>query len=111
MQSFKNYLIENNDHLDVKCIRGPYWLPDEDPEADEHFGYECTVNGKTIIVGEEPEDGFRYIQAWDGDAYKLYNKDRNKILPLLRKAIEKHELKQHMSKDTGESFGGLIDVL
>jgi hypothetical protein len=82
--------------FNVRCIRGPYWLPNEDPDADEHFAYECTLNGKKIIIGEEPEDEFRYVYEADKDTYNFYSKYKKEIMPLIRKAIEQHEQKQRV---------------
>ena len=97
-------------NFNVKCIRGPYWLPDEVPEADEHFGYDCTVNGKKVIVGEEP-DGFRYIYEWDGEVYRNYKGWREELIALLGKAIKAHELKQSLTKETAKTFEDIIDEL
>lgn len=102
-------ILESKQQFDVKCIRGPYWLPDEDPEADEHFGYECTLNGKRIIVGEEPQDGFRYIHEWDGDAYRQYKQYRNEIVSLLGKAIKLHELKKGLKGTAGDTWSDILE--
>jgi hypothetical protein len=88
--------------LDVKCIKGPFWLPDVDPEADEHFGYECTVNGTKIVIGEEPADDFRYIHEWDGEAFRLYRQYRDKILSLADRAIKEWESHQKFFQATSE---------
>jgi hypothetical protein len=98
-------------NFDVKCIRGPYWLPDEDPEADEHFGYDCTINGSKIVIGEEPADEFRYIHEWSGDAYRKYKKYKSELLPLIAKAIKAHELKSSLTPKTQQTFNDLIDEL
>jgi hypothetical protein len=98
-------------NFNVKCIRGPYWLPDEDPEADEHFGYDCTINGKKIVIGEEPADGFRYVYKADKETYNTYVKGKKDIMPLIRKAIEAHELKQSLTKETAKTFEDIIDEL
>lgn len=99
----------------VKCIRGPFWLPDE-PEfadnADEHFGYECIINDKhRIIIGEEPADEFRYVFEADKETYELYTKNKSTLVPLIAKAIKSFELKQKLSPSTKETFGDLIDEL
>ena len=97
--------------FNVKCIRGPYWLPDENPEADEHFAYECTINGKPIIIGEEPADEFRYVYECDDDTYNLYTKNKKVIMPLIAKAIKAHELKSTLTPKTQQTFNDLIDEL
>ena len=97
--------------FDVKCIRGPYWLPDEQSQADEHFGYECTLNGKPIIIGEEPEDDFRYVYEADKQTYNTYVTHKKVIMPLIKKAIEDHVLKQKLSPNAKDTFGELIDEL
>lgn len=99
----------------VKCVRGPFWIPDE-PEfasiADECFGYECFINDKhRIIIGEEPADEFRYVFEADKITYDLYTKNKNILLPLIAKAIKSFEVKQKLSPTTKETFGDLIDEL
>jgi len=81
----------------VICIRGPYWLPDEDPDADEHFGYDCLLNGDKFVVGEEPADKFLYIYSIDKGMYHTHVKNKP-IMPLVKKAIEDYELKKKMKK-------------
>jgi hypothetical protein len=98
-------------NFDVKCIRGPYWLPEEDSDADEVFAYECSLNGGKIIVGEEPADRFRYIHEADKKVYDVYSKNKIKIMPLIKKAIEAHELKQNLSNETAKTFEDIIDEL
>lgn len=98
-------------NFNVKCIRGPYWLPDEDPEADEHFGYDCTINGEKIVVGEEPADEFRYIHEWDGDTFRKYRNYKSELFPLIAKAIKAHELKSTLTPKTQQTFNDLIDEL
>jgi hypothetical protein len=98
-------------NFNVKCIRGPYWLPDEIKNADEHFGYDCLLNGEEIIVGEEPVDGFRYIYLCDNDTYDLYAKNKTIVAPLIKKAIEAHKLKSTLTPNTQQTFNNLIDEL
>jgi len=96
--------------IEAKCIRGPYWLPDEDPYAEEHFGYDCLLNGNKVIVGEEP-DGFRYMHEWDGQSHNLWKGRRSEIMSELGKAIKAHELKQSVSLKTAKTLRDLIDEL
>ena len=98
-------------NFNVKCIRGPYWLPDEQSYAEEHFGYDCTVLGKPVIVGEEPSDGFRYLHEWDHDTYLLWKDHKREVMSQLGKAIEAHELKQSLSKETAKTFEDIINEL
>jgi hypothetical protein len=102
--------------FNVKCIRGPFWIPD-DPEfkdypwAEECFGYECLINGKRIVIAEENEDGFRYVLDADQKTYDLYTRNKKVLMPLIAKAIDEHILKSKLTDQTKETFGDLIDEL
>jgi hypothetical protein len=98
-------------NFNVKCIRGPYWLPDEHTQADEHYGYECTIDGKSIIIGEEPADEFRYVYETDKKTYDLYTKNKKVLMPLIAKAIKAHELKSSLTPKTQQTFNDLINEL
>jgi len=105
--SLVNSLLESKQH-EVKCIRGPYWLPDEHPEADEHFGYDCLLNGNKIIIGEEPADEFRYVYEADKKTYDLYSKNKAIIAPLIAKAIKLHELKKGLKDGAKEAWEDIL---
>jgi hypothetical protein len=101
-------ILESKEQFDIKCIRGPYWLPDEVPDADEHFGYDCTLNGNKFIVGEEPADEFRYIYDMDKKDYNMYVKNKKDIMPLIRKAIELHKLKKGLKGSASYTWGDIL---
>jgi hypothetical protein len=90
----------------VRYIKGPYWIPDVYPDEDEHYGYDFIIDGEKVIVGEEPEDDFRYIYTipYDEERQQYYSMYREDIMPLVDKAIEDHNLKEKMKK------AGLSDV-
>ena len=98
----------------AKCISGPYWLPDvykEEGHVDEVFGYDCTLNGSKIVMGEDNIDGGYYVQVADDETYNLYIKYIETILPLFNNAIEAYKLKQSLSKETAKTFEDIIDEL
>jgi hypothetical protein len=101
-------ILESKESFHVVCTRGPYWLPDEDPVADEHFGYDCLINGNKIIIGEEPADGFRYVYEADKKTYDLYAKDKKDIMPLIKKAIELHELKKGLKGSAPDTWEDIL---
>jgi hypothetical protein len=90
----------------VKFLRGPYDLKDEG-----YIGYDVEVDGQKLTIGEEP-DGFRYLETnqyltvWGLELYK-----KQGVKNAIAKAIEDHNIKRHLSKETGETFGDLLDIL
>jgi hypothetical protein len=101
-------ILESKEHYHVVCTRGPYWLPDEQPDADEHFGYDCLINGNKIIIGEEPEDGFRYVYEADKKTYDLYTKGKKDIMPLIAKAIKLHEIKKGLKGSAPDTWEDIL---
>ena len=101
-------ILESKEHFHVVCTRGPYWLPDEDPDADEHFGYDCLLNGNKIIIGEEPADEFRYVHEADKQTYNLYSKNKAVVAPLIAKAIKLHELKKGLKGSAPDTWEDIL---
>jgi len=101
-------ILESKEQFHVVCTRGPYWLPDEDPDADEHFGYDCLLNGNKIIIGEEPADEFRYVHEADKKTYELYYKNKAVVAPLIAKAIKLHELKKGLKGSAPDTWEDIL---
>lgn len=99
-------------NFNVKCIRGPFWLPDEYEEegyVDEVFGYECTLNGKQLVMGEDNIDDNYYVQVADNKTYDLYIKYARVLRPIIQQAIESFKIKSNLSDDTRDTFNDLLN--
>jgi len=103
-------------NFNVKIIKGPFLLIDEYPEVkgwgaeEEHFAYIFTINGYKGVLGEEL-DGFRYLIPNLSDSFVVENWTSKRLVSLVGKAIETHEMKQTLNPSTAKTFEELIDEL
>jgi len=100
-------LLESKANFDVKCISGPYWLPDKfkhkgEGFVDEVFGYECSLNGRYIIMGKDNIDGSYHAQVAGDAVYNFYTDNIKVLKPLFEKAINQFKQKQK-AKEAGAS--------